>query len=349
MRLIYFVFIFLGVAFQAAAYTGCLVPGASERLQNYCLQNALSEGVVDYQQLQLVDTRLRLQGYKNGLGVLGAKDVRKPKTYAVVQPYVGYEENINGGNPAKPIIFQFGVFDDPSLYRKSGLIYGLGIGFGGRYLYGEGKYVNYSLGNEFGYSPKHALSTTKSVGSLCSYNHIQGWWYVDACTNASRTLKYLSGETHQNFSLTAARIVSGANGSSREIKLGYNQYFSEIYVQRQLKFGIDSMFASGNFLGIDATFGEAIPGHLITRYALAGRATAHFGGKPITITVSYKQSDGGNLLGVVRDEQNTSLLLSYPLWGTVSASIGYTQTQSNVDYFDDAYPSFGLQLAGFQF
>lgn len=333
----------------ASASSDCLVVGASERLQNYCLQNNLSKGVVDYERLQLVDNRLRLEGYQNGVGVLGPRVFKNPQTFTIIKPAFQHQQNINGGNPPKPIVLDIGTFDDPNLYRIGGFTYGMDVAYGGRYLYGDGRYVNYSLGYNFAYSPKHSLSTNTYAASLCSYNHITSLWYVDACATASQIDKDLSEDARQTISLSTTRLLSGATGEHQEIGIGYNHYLTTSYEQNQLKLGFDTIFASGKFFGIDATLGEAVSGHLATRYAVVGNATVYIAQKPITITVAYKKSAGGNWLGMMRQEQSASIEISYPLWRAVNAVLGYHQIESNVDYFDDAYPSFGLQFAGVRF
>jgi len=349
MRLIYFVSILLIYPLKAAANTECVVRGASERLQNYCLQNTLSEKIVDYRQLLIVDNRMRLEGYKKGLGILHSDVAINPQSYAVLQPYTHYERNINGGNPAKPIVLEFGTFDDQTLYRRSGFTYGLGFRYEGRYLYGEGRYLNYSLRKKFAHDPYGSFNINTLIGEFCSYNHIQRSWYVDACISASQIHKDLSNEKWQNLSLSTSRLLKGAKGVNHEFSVGYNHYIGKIYEQSQVKLGIDTIFASGMFFGVDTTLGEIVSGHLATRYAFGVNATRFIAQKPVTISFAYKQSDGGSWLGVMRDEQSSSIQVKFPLWGAVSAVVGYNQTKSNVDYFDDAYPNFGLQLADIRF
>ena len=187
------------------------------------------------------------------------------------------------------------------------------------------------------------------IGEFCSYNHIQRSWYVDACISASQIHKDLSNEKWQNLSLSTSRLLKGAKGVNHEFSVGYNHYIGKIYEQSQVKLGIDTIFASGMFFGVDTTLGEIVSGHLATRYAFGVNATRFIAQKPVKISFAYKQSDGGSWLGVMRDEQSSSIQVKFPLWGAVSAVVGYNQKKSNVDYFNDAYPNFGLQLADIRF
>ena len=71
--------------------------------------------------------------------------------------------------------------------------------------------------------------------------------------------------------------------------------------------------------------------------------------KPLTVFASYADADGGMLLGFERRDETYLISATYPLWRSLTASVGYRTTNSTIDYFDVSTPTFGVQFSSFNF
>ena len=114
----------------------------SARLSNFCILEQMSQSLVDYRLALLIDTRLKSEGYSRGLGLPNSQAAPTTSTKAFVQPILSYSDNINGGNSPEPLVLGSLTFDgDEALYRKEGVIAGLGAGLNGRSILDEGQYI----------------------------------------------------------------------------------------------------------------------------------------------------------------------------------------------------------------
>ena len=67
------------------------------------------------------------------------------------------------------------------------------------------------------------------------------------------------------------------------------------------------------------------------------------------MSIGYADADGGLLLGYERRDKTYSISASYPVWRGLTASIGYKETDSTIDYFDARAPVISLQFSNFSF
>ena len=120
-------------------------------------------------------------------------------------------------------------------------------------------------------------------------------------------------------------------------------------MQNQLVIGHDTIHSNGVYSAIDVTFGEAIENQLATKMSLRAKVITKLANKPLTLSASYADADGGMLLGVERSNETYSISASYPLWRSLTASVGYRTTDSTIDYYDVSTPTFGVQFSSFNF
>ena len=345
---------FLALAFAlfhaSTVSASCLGLGGDERLQNYCLLSAIDGKAIDYRTAAMIDSRLRRAGSSTGLGVPRSVPFDSSSVSFSVRPVLRYEGNINGGNPAKPLVIGNLTFNgDEALYKTSGAVVGLGASLNGRAIYGEGRYINYSLDSSYALSPSDDDRIATTSANVCSINHIAKSWYIDVCANQSRIYKTISDSSSSNLKFIASHILSSATKEHSQVKFGFNRLFADNYTQNQLILGIDTLHPSGLFTGVEATFGEAVPEQLVTRMSLAGIARLQVAGKPLTLNASFSNATGGLLFGVDRDAKSASVSASYPIWRNFNVTMGYTKTDSTIDYFDLASPILGIEFVPIKF
>ena len=328
----------------------CIGLGADERLENYCLVSALNGATINKTDLLFIDQRLRHEGYKDGLGIQGTKPVDNLSTLFSVTPIFRYEDNINGGNSPQPLVVgNLRFIGDENYYKQSGVLIGLTAGLGGRYIYDQGRYLNYSLGTGYAQGFQNGVGIVSQNVSLCSVNHIAKRWYVDACADQARERKKLMDTTNSNIKLIGSHVFSSPTKQHKQFKFGINRYLADNYNQNQIQFGFNTTHPQGVFTGLDTTFGEAVNEQLATRFFVAGTVGLYFARKPLKFTASYRRSSGGLLLGFDRDSNTASISATYPVWRNFTATLGYSNTDSNIDYFDASGPSLDVQFAAIQF
>jgi hypothetical protein len=340
----------LGLSFllPSIASAACYVDGASGRLANYCALDKIQGTRVDVSTVQLIDYKLKSEGSTRGLGL--PTRVKSNSVSKALYPILSYSDNINGGNSPEPLVLGNLTFEgDERFYRKDGLTAGLGVGLNGRYIYDDGRYLSYGANAGYAYSPEHGIGISTTSANVCSVNHISNWWYVDACANTSRVRKDITDDTNSNISIAGSKVFTSGELSYSQMNLGVNRYFTSAYTQNQVVIGLDTIHANGVYSAFDVTFGEAVENQLATRFSVSTQVTAQVANKPLTLSASFARADGGMLLGVERNEDTVGITASYPVWKNLSASIGYKNTDSTIDYFDVSTPIFGLQLTPIQF
>lgn len=330
------------------AVGACYIGGVQNRLANLCALDKIQGAKVDLRTLELIDYKLKLEGSSNGLGLptrLAANTTSKS-----AYPILSYSDNINGGNSPEPLVLGNLTFEgDEELVRKEGVIAGFGAGVSGRYIHAEGKYLSYGINASYAHSPKYGLGVTTTSANVSSINHIRNWWYLDVHANTSRVRKDITDEKNSNLSIVTSKVFEPSESVYSEASFGVNRYFAESYNQNQLLFGYKTIHTNGIYSALNLTVGDAVENQLATKYALSVQLVTQLANKPLKLSASYSQADGGMLLGVARDETTMSVTASYPIWKNLTANVGYRQTDSTIDYFDVSTPIFGVQFSSINF
>ena len=330
------------------ASANCYFDGPSTRLSNYCAINLINGKRVDNRSVRLIDYKLKMEAATDGLGL--PFKVKRNLNQVHVSPLLFYSNNINGGNSSKSLKLGNLTFEgDEEFFRKAGILSGISTGYNGRQIYGRGRYFQYSINGSYVYSPQHKIGIVNSSARACDTRHLQGWWYLDSCAGQSRIRKVITDITTSDLSLTASNSIRNSERSFSQLDLGLKRYFSENYKQNQVVFGFDTIHSNGIFTVLSATFGEPVVSQLATRLSLNGKIIAPLADKPISLYANYTESDGGIMLGINRNEKSYGISASYPIWKKISLSIGYQLTDSTINYFDVASPTFGLEMPSIQF
>ena len=334
----------------SSVHANCQSFGSSRGLENYCFLNFINNRIIDPETARHIDVRLKSEGYASGLG-LGLDNPATIKSANLsVSPLFYYSSNINGGNPSKPLKLGNLTFaGDENLYRKSGLLAGAGIGLNGRYLYGVGKYLDYSINGGYAYSPKQQIGIGTSGANICSKNHIKNWWYFDSCASTNRARKEITEEKNSTISLKISKLFSDSKQTHHQLSTGLSRYFADAYTQNQLSFTLDTIHKKGMFTGFDFVIGDGIKNQLAVRRSLTAKVGAFTAGKSLTFVATYSEAEGGVLLGFERGDKTILVSASYPIWRNVTASIGYRKADSTINYFDIDEPTLGIQFSPIQF
>lgn len=326
----------------------CLNAAADSRLQVYCLSSLLAGAATDVQSAQVLDYRMKQEGYSRGIGLPGR--VERTSFSPYISPLLEYSSDINGGNPDRPLrLGSLTFFGSEEFFRKEGIVVGAGIGGSGRSFYGEGKYVDFSLGASYVHSPEHDIGITRGFATACSENDIGRNFYLDGCVNTTRIKRDLVDETTSSVGINVAKLFSINNRRFNQASVGIRKLFDEEYEQNQAVIGLNTLHAEALYTGLEVAFGEAVTDTLTMRHSISATVGTTLFNKAIRATMSYSYSDGGKLFGVARDEKTSFFKITYEVHPRVNISIGYRETKSNIDYFNESEAILGLQFAPIRF
>ena len=330
------------------AVGACYIDGVQNRLANLCALDKIEGDTIDLRTVQFIDYKLKLEGSSNGLGL--PTRVAASTTSKSAHPILSYSDNINGGNSPEPLVVGNLSFDgEKELYRREGIVAGLGASLNGRYIHGEGRYLNYGVNASYAHSPKYGLGIATSSANVSSINHIRNWWFLDAHANTSRVRKNITDDTNSNLSIVTSKVFELSDSIYSEASFGVNRYFAESYNQNQLQFGYKTIHANSVYSAFILTVGDAVENQLATKFALSAQIVTQLVNKPLKLSASYSQADGGMLLGFERRDETYNISASYPLWRGLTASVGYRTTDSTIDYFDVNTPTFDIQFSSINF
>lgn len=267
-----------------------------------------------------------------------------------VQPTLGFDANINGGNSPDPLVIGSLIFEsDPAEQRKSGIVAGVNMAQSMRYFYGYGKYLNVSLDAEHVRSVQHDLEVNSANLNACLNNHITDWWFIDFCADTNYVNRKLVQTRRSNQSIIWSKIFEDSNRGYSQISLGAARYNTASYSQNQLILGLDTIGRDGDYVALELVLGEPLADTLSTKVKISTQLSSKFGNQPYSLSAAYEKADGGLFFGSDRNDQTYSVIASFPVFTGVSASFGYTHTDSTVDYFDTSSPTFGLSFEQFRF
>ena len=335
IKAIIFIFSFSLLANASSAGANCLIFGDNERLSNFCLLESVQGRIVDQKTAAIVTQKLRQEGYFGGLGTL--------LTTVNVYPDASYSNNINGGNPDKPLIIGDVEFEGESnLVAKKGIVFGLNLQSSARKTYGEGKYINAYMFGAFFASPAHNLTFTNARIGLCSKNKFTENMYFDACALAGTQNKEITKDTSQTITASLSKLKKLDGFGFVEKRIGFTRLITNNYSQNQANISFDAIHLNDLYSTVTIQFGEKLHNQLVMRRGINAALSSLFDGKKYSLSLSHQYSSGGILLGVSRFDTINKVTVTTNISATTQISVGLTQVESTIDYYDQIYPSVAL-------
>jgi Na+-transporting NADH:ubiquinone oxidoreductase subunit NqrE len=345
---------FVGLSFfvmvPMGANAGCGSLGYNQRLQTYCMVNDPDGAANRIETLIEIDSRLKREGFSNGLGIL-QKTARSPSYLdSEIQPTLRYESNINGGNPTGQLVLGSIVLEsDDQFLKREGLVAGVDLALGNRHFLGEGSYIKYGLTGGYSQSLEYDLNIKHWNGNTCFVKNLSGGWYLDACGNVADSYKDLATSHGTGVSVSVARTFSSKPNIYHYVSVGTKRSFQESGSIDQLIVSFDTMHSIGIFAGLTLKFGEAIENQLVNRFAASAQLGFNYNNRPLFLSLNYSDFSGGYLLGYPREDSIVSSVVTYPVLKNIAITIGFTISDSNIDYYDVTTPTFGVQFSPVRF
>jgi hypothetical protein len=88
--------------------------------------------------------------------------------------------------------------------------------------------------------------------------------------------------------------------------------------------------------------GEKVPNQLALDFGFDIQFSRILSGKKVDFRFAHEYQTGGKLFGIARTDKITSATASLPIREDLMANIGFVQSNSNINYFDQDYPIISL-------
>ncbi len=265
-----------------------------------------------------------------------------------VDPILRYDDNLNGGmknDSFTALGLEFRIDEDQ--VAKEGLLIGAEVGSDTRVALGHKTALDVDLGAWAGVSPGNDLSKIGANGQACVSHRIDFANHVQSCGGASID-RYELGEGALAFvSADYIRLFSAGPGlHEARIGTGVNRNFTESgdYDQQTLSFGVTSAWKQGFATNLRASFGEEVEGRHVTTKSVDAGITAIVLDQPTSFRAGWRESEGGLFLGEPRSDETWSASVSRPITKRASVRIGYSDTDSTADFYDDSGFDFAVSF-----
>ena len=228
------IIVFSIISLGSFASANCLIFNENERLSNFCLLESVAGKIVDKNTAMIVKEKLNSEGYFGGL--------KKSDWFTSFYPNIDYSENINGGNPDKPLILgDLEFVGDPELIKQEGVITTLNMRANNRSTFDAGRYLQTNLHGSYSYSPKHKNGFSSTSLETCFIDKITSKNSIDICASSSRQNKEISKTRNNTLSVYLGNLSFNENIGFSEGKLGIMHLTSDGYSQNQFTLSWDTI------------------------------------------------------------------------------------------------------------
>jgi len=281
----------------------------------------------------------------------GSEIVAKDKFKLGLIPSFRFENNINGGNPTGPLILGDAVFiGDPTFNKKSGTVADLKVQLQGRFLVGLGKYADLKFTHQVATSLHDRVSFHLNLLGGCYHHFVRSWNYIDVCGMKSVSSKALSSDDSMSKSLSFTRLVHTNSYGNNMLTLGVGLENDDGVEQRHYFIRLNNKNIAKTDPSFTVKLGELPKRFLSLDRSFEGRFNLLYNETlSVNLYARYAHYKGGQILGFPRNETHKNIIAEIPIAQHVIASFGYFETDSNINYFDERGPIFGLYFTNFEF
>ena len=314
---------------------------SDERLRVYCLFNTINNKNISKDFALYVDRELKRVGYSEGLGINRISISTKPELK--FNGTLEWDHNLNNGNPYKDLVLGTLTFKgDPKLVAKSGFVAGVYASLKNRYIYAEGSYLDFSASVKHAVSPKHSLKVSSLYSNICDTRNLKNWWYLNTCLSTSSIQKDISTSKTTSLSFGGSKLFKLGQDNYNHFSFGVIRNNYDTYSQNQIFIKHDFTNTYNPYLSYSVTVGEPVKDQLATQFAIQVSASRKINNKLLNMSAHFSKAAGGRILGYYHEENRYTIKSSYPIFGRIAGSIGYTKTNSSLDYYDQEHPVIGL-------
>lgn len=324
-----------GLAKLAHSSDTCHAGIASEILSNFCLLENLQRGGRSLNELITISRRLSLIGYKHQFGELSIP-VSKYLRVTNLTPTFEFSPNTNGGNPKGTLVLgDIQLSGDKSRTKREGILLGMRVRDQGRFLTGHSSFINHDTNINFSFSPEHGDRQFSLASEICGIHHAGNWWYWETCLNGQKSYKVLQTTNQSSFRLKSSKTFQGYGNIYHQFSYGLNRIQMNDYMQHQTNVSVETIHSKMLHSELKFTLGEPIRGALALQTAIDGSLSISSRYRPITLSARYERQEGGELFGLIRNDQVTRFGLSFPIRNNARVGIFRHKVKSSLSYFSE--------------
>ena len=208
------------------------------------------------------------------------------------------------------------------------------------------------------YSLVHSLGIYRQNSYFCSVNPFFNWWYLDMCANISKYERETTEDFTYYASATLSKYFESFPKNYHEFQLGWNHLINDDlrdiknqsdYSQDRFSIGIVNTHNINLTSSLNLLWGLDSPNRpsmflAPTKHQLSGSLGMILGGKLFSLSGSISNSYTAVFLGE-RTDQSWSVSATYPIWRNFTATIGYSRTESTIDFYDVQEPFYRLSIS----
>lgn len=262
-----------------------------------------------------------------------------------ISPLLSYDQNINGGNPDKPLVLNsLTLVGQDELKAESGLLLGINANASYSQPIAEGSYLNSALSLYYGIHPGSDLTVQHYGFNICGNTQFEQSWFGKSCISQSGSQRELGSSRNQYVSLEVGRAFSTSFTSQMAASLSLQRMFTYDYAQTVWGLQLDTIrnFAPDTLLTLQK--GEDLPYEHALDHSISIRHNILLGRRWFTISASRTSYDGSMLFGVERSDVSDTLSVSTLIPSVGRVSVGYSRTDSTIDYYDMDSPTISIGL-----
>lgn len=328
---------------SASANDDCDQLIATGLLKHFCKLERFNGQLISPEFAKKLDAEIKNEGFSDGLKIGYPYKAKNLNIWSRVDPTLFYSENINGGISSKPLVLGSLILESDTTKKiEGGVVLGLKGSVGGKYLYGEGKYLNSNFDLAYNYNPTHRIGFSQISASICSINLIKNWWYIDACGDINEIKKKFTTRASSGVSLLSSSYISSAPSRHHKLTGGLKLHVEDAYSQSQILTGFETIHANSMSTNLNIILGEHLPGKHSLQRQFSVQANIPLGPKAVSVSGDFLKESGGSLLGYPRSDKTFIIGLSVRILNNLDLGFGYRITDSTINYYDVTEPIFSL-------
>ncbi len=308
----------------------------SERLRTFALARGLAQGNAGIGTARDLRALLQAQGYYmegTGLQLLEFEQG--------VYPNLAYVPNMNGGLENDTLILQGLVFRLRSdLVARGGAAFGLS--YDGRVRVGpsQGHYVEAEAQLGVLHAPEPNLTRTVGQISVCSRNELVNWNFLDLCYNHVEVRRDLSDQTQDDLEMRYSHLFEiGESRHEVGFAVGRSKYKDLYQTHGTVSFdSVGRRIATRLSLDLSEPLQDSTGNDLSVRGEVRWLAAGHVVG----LGLEASQSAQSTFFGERRQDYGLGVTALYQIKDNLVLSVGVSQTDSTVDFFDSNSVQFNI-------
>jgi hypothetical protein len=299
----------------------------SERLRLFALGKLLDTGAAPRGAVVQMKQDLIRQGYytdapKGGLIAL----------QGWADGLLSYDGNINGGVLRESFNFGGLVFEtDPAYRAKAGVLIGLTAGGAARYAWSNGRYLEARLQGAAAWSPAHEITRSSVDYSLCSRNHLTGWYFLDLCQSGSSEERDLGSRQSSETAVTLSQLFA-RDTADHEISATIASTSTETGRQPLVTLSWGAVWDQA-VTRLTLTKAAPIEDEIALNFRLNAEVQWLWRGRLVGLSLWHQQAEGGSFLGTPRRDQASGIGLSYQARPKLTLQLGYMANRSSAEFF----------------